>query len=362
MTLFTTEIRETQSGVFLERLPVVSGQWERGNPTGTKTHVYRLGDHDGLTRDDRRDLFQTRTRMLTVCYDGRPICHRPMRNLHFDDPTQTLTVTHEDIRARGAKRKLWGTGSMTQQSVFDWRGYSLRGVVRQVLYYGFVHPYSAAWPLNVDVGGAETGSSPWAQFFAYDGQTVDSILSMVEDMGPDIELEPEFRNGVAWWAARVGTPYLTGPAFELPIRSVGKPGDGALTSLSQDRNGEEQATGVFTVGRGSEQDQRIGQFGLPASYQVSADFEIPYKEIDDQATLNALAQQWALAHAEPRIQVSAKVTTQDIDPSMLRIGSMLGIMVDPKHAWLDPGVKQHRVIGYAGTTESDDFDLVFEEG
>lgn len=360
MTLFTTEIRETQSGIFLERLTPESGSWERGNPTGTKTHVYRLDGDGGLTFDDYHDLFQTRTRMLTVCYDGRPICHRPIQNLAFDDKTSQLTVTHEDIRARAAKRYLWGVSHMLPTSVMDFRGYSVRGVARQVLYYGLVHPYSAAWPLNVDVGGAETGSSPWAQFFSYDGQTVDSILSMIEDMGPDIELEPEFRNGVAWWAARIGTPYLTGPAFELPIRSAGPEGRGALTSISEARDGTEQATGVFTVGRGSEQDQRIGQFGLPTSFEVSSDFVIPYREIDDQAQLNTLAQEWAVSHSGPRVQIAATATTQDVDPSTLRVGSMMTMLVDPKHLWLQTGTK--RVIGYNGTTESDEFSLVFEEG
>lgn len=359
---FTTQIRETQSGIFLEQLKVESGEWERGNPTGTKKHVYKLGDHDGLTRADRHELFQTRTRMLTVCLDGRPICHRPIRNLDWNNDTQTLTVTHEDIRARIAKRYLWGTGSMLPTSMFDWRGYSLRGVARQVLYYATVHPYSAAWPLNVDVGGAELGSSPWAQFFSYDGQTADSIISDIEDMGPDIELEPEFRSGVAWWAARIGTPYLTGPAFELPLASSGGPGEGSLLKVTESRNGEEQATGAFTVGRGSEQDQRIGQFGLPTSFQVSSDFVIPYREIDDQAQLDALAEAWVTAHAGPRVQWSADVTTQDIDPSVLRVGSALTALVDQKNPWLSPGRVARRVIGYSGTTESDQYSLVLEEG
>lgn len=360
MTLFSTEIRETQSGKFLERLPVESGQWERGNPTGTKQHTYKLDGDGGLTRSDYRDLFQPRTRMLTVCYDGRPICHRPIVGLPFDDKTMTLTVTHEDIRARGVKRNLWGTGSILPTSEFDWRGYSLRGVARQVLYYGFVHPYSAAWPLNVDVGGAETGSTPWARFFAYDRQSVDSILGIIEDSGPDIELEPEFRNGIAWWVARIGTPYLSGPAFELPIRSVGPAGSGALTSVKSNDDGSEQGTGAVTVGRGSEQDQRFGQYGLPTSFEVSADTTVPYSEIDDQAQLNALARQWAEAHAEPRVQLEGAVTTQDVDPSLLRIGSMMQVLVDPKHPWLTSGAR--RVLGYSGTTESDDFSLVYEEG
>lgn len=360
--VFSTEIRETQSGALLERLTPVSGEWERGNPTGTKQHVFALGDHDGLSRSDRRDLFQTRTRMITVCSDGQPICHRPMQNLSYDVTTGKLTVTHVDLRALTAKRFLWGVGHLTPQSVFDWRGYSTRGVARQVLYYALVHPYSAAWPLNVDVGGAELGSSPWAQFFAYDGQTADSILQTVEDIGPDVELEPELRGGVAWWAARIGTPFLTGPDFELPVRSAGQPGDGSLLGAVIDMDGTEQATGVFTVGRGSEQDQRIGQAALPETVQVSADYIIPYREIDDQAHLNALAQAWVNAHAGPRVQWSADVLTSDVNPAQLRVGSILHALVDQNDPWIAPGRYPRRVIGYSGTTESDQFSLVLEEG
>lgn len=357
--VFSTEIRETQSGVFLERLTPVSGEWERGNPTGSKSHVFALGDHDGLTRADRRDLFQTRTRMLTVCWDGQPICHRPMQNLGYDVTTGKLTVTHTDARALTAKRFLWGVGHMTPQSVYDWRGYSARGVARQVLYYALVYPYSPAWPLNVDVGGAELGSSPWARFFAYDGQTANDILEMVEDIGPDIELEPEFRSGVAWWRARIGSPFLTGPEFELPLRTAGA---GSLLDAVVHADGTEQATGVFTVGRGSEQDQRVGSDALPSSVEVSADFIVPYRDVDDQAHLNALATAWVGSHSGPRVQWSADVLTSDVNPAQLRVGSNLRALIDQADPWLSPGVFDRRVIGYSGTTESDQFSLVLEEG
>ncbi|MEI3845205.1 MULTISPECIES: hypothetical protein [unclassified Microbacterium] len=361
---FSTEVRTTQGGVFLERLTPESGEWERGNPTGEKTHVFRLGDHDGLSRADRRELFQPRTRMITVCWNGQPICHRPIRNLSFDITTEKLTVTHEDIRARILRRYLWGVGHMTPQSVFDWRGYSTRGVARQVLYYALVHPYSAAWPLNVDVGGAELGSSPWAQYFAYDGQTAGDILSDIEDIGPDIELEPEFRNGAAWWAARIGTPHLTGPAYELPLRAAptsgAAPAPGSLVGAQVVHDGSEMATGAFAVGRGSEQDQRIGQAALPETVPVSADYIVPYREIDDQAHLDALALAWVQSHAGPRVQWSTDVLTQDIPPSELRIGSILTALIDQTSPWLDPGIVRRRVIGYSGTTESAQYSLVLE--
>ncbi|WP_067198937.1 hypothetical protein [Microbacterium sp. XT11] len=361
---WSTRIFDTQTGAPIEIITPRSGTWSRGDRMPNRT-VLNLGD-DGLTRAQRKDLFQPRVRSVAVCWDDTPVYFGRITNVDYEKNTQELTLTHQDFRTLAAKRHLWGVSSYNPAFTMDFRGYSMRGVVRQILYYAFVHPYSPAWPINVDVGGAELGSSPWALYFGYDLQTADEILQDIEDdlNGPDIELEPVYRSGVAWLEARIGTPFLTGPTFELPLTASATPGvddGGSLLNVKVQADGTEQATGVFTLGRGSEEDMRWGEASLPSSYPVSSDYVVPYKDVDDTARLNTLAQSWVQSHAGPRVQWSADVLTRDVSPAQLRVGSMLRILTDGD-PWIDDGVISRRVIGYKGTTESDQFTLILEEG
>lgn len=363
---WSTRIYDLQAGTLIDTVNMRSCSWSRGDRMPNRA-VIDLGD-DGLNRAQRRDMFRPRVRMVAVCWDGVPVYFGRITNVDYDKNSQQIILTHQDIRTLATKRHLWGVSSYSPTLSMDFRGYSMRGVVRQVLYYAFVHPYSSAWPINVDVGGGETGSSPWAQFFGYDLQTADEILQDIEDdlNGPDIELEPEFRNGVAWWAARVGTPYLTGPTFELPLTASASPSadgedGGSLLNVKEQSDGTEQATGVFTLGRGSEEDMRWGEASLSAAYPVSSDYVVPYKDVDDPARLASLAQSWVLAHANPRVQWSADVLTKDISPAELRVGSTLRVLTDGD-PWIPDGTFTRRVIGYKGDTGSYQFTLILEEG
>lgn len=341
------EIRDTQTGAFVDFVYPSAGSWVRGS-VDVREFTFKL-DGDGLTRTLRRSLFKTWERAIVVRWNDVPVYAGLIVGRPYSPATRVLRVKHADARILLSKRKLFGVGSYNPSVPFDWTGYSTRGVVRQLFYYGLFHPYSAAWPISGDIEGAETGSSPWAKYWPYDMQENETILSQVEgrDDGPDTDLSIEYRSGRLYWVPRIGTPFLSGPAFECRLE-----GDSILTSVEVLEDALEQATGIFTVGRGSEVDMRVGSAALPPSVGVSRDYSVSFKDVDDQAALNSLASGRLAAATNPRVEWRASGHTSVIAPDMVRVGSILSIWVEDD-PWLDDGWNRQRVLSFSGSVGSD---------
>lgn len=350
---YSYAIHDAQTGTLLDLVEPSGGDWIHGS-VEEKTFTFNLRG-DGRTRAQRRDLFRTWERAIVVRWNDIPvyaglICGRPYR-----PASGVLVVKHIDARSLLARRMLFGIGSYASDGVFDFRGYTTRGVVRQLLYYGLLYPYSAAWPIHAEVGGAETGSSPWAQFYHYDFQNVESILSTAETQvdGPDVDLAVEYRTGnVLWWVARIGTPFLSGTGFETRLQ-----GNSILSNVDVDDSGLRQATGIFTTGRGFEQDMRVGQAALPVSSGVSRDYVVPFKDVDDVSRLNSLASGQLSSVSSPRVEWKFNGRTSDFSPSEVQVGSIIRVFSEDDE-WVDDGWSSHRVLTFAGSVGSET--LTFE--
>lgn len=350
---YSYAIHDVQSGAFLDFVSPAAGDWVRGS-VEEKSFTFNLRG-DGRTRDQRRDLFKTWERAIVVRWNDVPVYAGLITGRPYRPAPGVLVVKHVDARALLARRMLFGVGSYSPSGVFDFRGYSTRGVVRQLLYYGLIHPYSAAWPIHAEVGGAELGSSPWAQFFHYDFQNVESILSTAEtqDGGPDVDLGVEYRNGnVLWWTGRIGTPFLSGAGFETRLQ-----GDSILSSVDVGESGLRQATGIFTTGRGFEQDMRVGSAALPVSSGVSRDYVVPFKDVDDIGRLNSLASGQLGGVSSPRVEWKFTGRTADFSPSQVQVGSIVRVFSEDDE-WIDDGWSSHRILTFAGSVGSDG--LAFE--
>lgn len=345
--MWSYAIHDTQTGVRVDWVEPMAGGWTRG-AVELKTFTFKLRG-DGRTRAQRRDLFKTWERTIVVLWDDVPvyaglIVGRPRR-----PAAGILTVKHIDARVLLSKRFLFGVSSYVPTQVFNFTGYSARGVARQVLYYGLLHPYSSAWPIHAEVGGAELGSSPWAKYHPYDFQSPESILQTIEaaDSGPDIELMPEYRSGVLWWVARIGSPFLSGATFEMRMQ-----GETPMIDLDIDEDALQQATGIFTTGAGSEQDMRVGEASLPLSVGVSRDYAVPYKDVDDPILLASLAVGRLTAVTSPRAEWAFGGMVKDFPPSQLRPGVAFRVYSEDDE-WEDDGWSVHRLLQFSGTVGSD---------
>ncbi|MET0716416.1 MAG: hypothetical protein ABWY57_16035 [Mycetocola sp.] len=346
--MWSVAIHDTQSGEFLSLVQPSGGAWGRGDVT-SRQHTFPLRA-DGLTRSVRRDLFRPWDRVLvqrwtsadgtvTPVYagliDGTPT---------YDRATGLLTVSHIDLRSLTARRMLFGVGSYAPTGTTVCTNLSLRGIARRVIYLGFVYEYSSAWPVPVNLPAEEAGSVS-RTYYHYEFQTVDQILSDIEkeNGGPDVEFQPKYSSDYTLsWDVLIGTPYLTGPTFETNLASQSTP-----TGVTVAENAQKSATGIFTIGKGEEQDMRVGSFALDVSEGLSRDYAVSHKDVDNQTRLNSLAQADLGAVASPTVQWTMNVQARDVSPAALRVGSTISTF-SKDDEWIDDGLTMHRVLAFTG--------------
>lgn len=343
--MWSVAIHDTQTGnLILDYTTGVSGgSWGRGDVT-QRSHTFPLRG-DGLDRAARRYAFRKWDSTLVHLWDGVPVYAGLITDTTYDKASGVLTVSHADVRLITRKRMMFGIGAYNPAGQVVCAGLSLRGIVRRMVHIGMVLPYSEAWPLPINLPTEETGSVPTRTYYHYEFQTIDKILTDIEgeENGPDIEFQPVYdSNGRLSWDLLIGNPYLTGPTFEAHLT-----GDAQPTDVTVVENGQEQTTGVFALGKGSEQDMRVGQAALPVSAGLSKDVVVAHKDIDHGGHLFALAQGDLAATKSPTIQWTAKVRTAEVNPATLRIGSTLRTFSQDDE-WIEDGWNTHRVIGFSG--------------
>lgn len=348
--IYSTEIRDSQSGTHQLAVRPASGDWGRSRTPRMRTTVFRT-KNDGLTQAQRLELFNPWERTIAhrfnngLCYSGL------ITGWSLKESTGALAVRHIDIMSLLARRHYFGVGSYdpTDAGVLRMVNMSLRGIIARLIYLGLVHPYSAAWVMPVDVELPEAGGLS-REFFAYDFQSVEELISSLsqEVAGPDIDLQPkDAADGTLRYDARIGSPFLTGP--ELPEHWWG--GRNGLTNVELDWDAERAATGIFTLGRGDEEDMRVGSAAQPVSVGVSRDYSVSTPQIDDFGILDSRAAAELAAVSGPREQWSASVSVKDAPPDKIRLGSTTRFHVQ-NHPMLPDGPRQMRVIGYSAPLNS----------
>lgn len=356
--MYSTEIRDSQTGTHLLAVRPASGDWGRGRTPRMHTSVFRT-KNDGLTRAQRLDLFNPWTRTIAHRYNGNLVYAGLIIGWSLKESTGALSVRHIDIRSLLARRHFFGVGSYdpSPAGVLHCVNLSLRGIIARLIHLGLVYPFSAAWPMPVDVETPEAGGLS-RDYFPYDFQTVEDIITALsrETNGPDIDLQPkDAANGTLRYDARIGSPFLTGPA--LAEHWWG--GKNGLTNVELDWDAERMATGIFALGRGNEADMRVGDAAQPVSVGVSRDYTIQASTVDNVTQLNNRAAAELAAVSTPREQWSATVSVKDAPPHVVRIGSTTRFHLQD-HAMLPDGPRQMRVIGYSGTLNSRRINLELE--
>lgn len=310
------------------------------------SHVFPLAN-DGFSRDDRRDFYRPWVRTVVQCFDDRPVYAGLITGTRYNRARKLLTVNHVPIEALLWRRFLFGVGWYDPQGTIKLTNLSRRGIIRELLRIGFLEPFSPAWPMPVTLPDLEAGDQS-RTFYHYDFERVGRLLQFEsqDDTGPDWDTYPEFVGNTLRHVARIGTPFLTGPTFDVTLS-----GDSPVSNYLPEDNGDNQGTGVFNLGFGAEQDMKVGSWALPFNaYGVSRDFTITAKTIDSIPRLNDMAKARAQATSGPRRQSPFTITAdpvKGIDPADLHLGSIIRLWSqdDP---WEPDGWASYRVLGFNG--------------
>jgi len=344
-------IWDAQSGDRLAEVEASGGAWQRGSVT-QQTHSFALPAL-GLSRADAHDLFgkdRPRDRVLAHCWNGIPVYHGLILNSDYQRDTGMLDVIHNDIRELAAARWMYGIGGYNSALRFNWSGLSWRGMAARVARIIYTDPISGAWPLPVTIPAEQAGSEA-LDTWAWQFKSGEALFKSIEEMpgGPDLDFHPRITGTQFGWDFRIGSPYLTGPTYEMSLQAAESP----LTGVAVHTLGAEKITGVFGIGEGSEQDMIVGGAAASVSAGLARDTKLTVKSAH-LTVVNQRSQAYLDSRRNTYQQWSFNVKTTEvdpeggIDPAALRIGSIIRIE-SRDDLWIDDGWTEHRVLAFSGT-------------
>ena len=295
--------------------------------TGGGQHAL-VTEGSGLTGAQWRSLIYPWANTLVQCWNGTPVYAGLIVGWSLDRQSRVVTVQHKELRLLLNRRFPFRIGERRGKPHFTVRDKTLRGVITELVRVGVYKPDGGdGWNIPVALPASEAGTRG-TTLFNYDFVTVENGLAEVEDRtgGPDVHFEPRFKaDGRLEWECRIGDPRLTGSVYDYPM-NVTTP---ELFDVNSTADGTEMLTGVFAIGKGAEEDMRIGEAGL--AELVVRPPAIPYldssrsfKEIDDIGQLNDHGAAELRRYGTPIDQWEMK-TRADGRPGadLLRLGSTL---------------------------------------
>lgn len=346
---------DTRSGAKILQVHPSSSSFSRVlNGEGSGTHTFQLGERV-VPRDVWRLLSVPWARTLVISWGATAVYAGVVVDSDYDRDSMVLSLSTADIRKVFSYRFPFGATSYYEADGVTpgklvCSNLSLRSIVSRVMGAGMVGPFPI-YSLPITLPPTSEAGPHSRTFYNYNFRTVDDLLDELQstDGGPDIDFEPVWVDTLLRWTMRTGTPaqpQLTGNTFEW--NTAGE--KCGLTGIRQTVSGAKQASGVFSIGEGSEEDMRVVGFGLESAAPFPAlDVTQSFKsgELDDTALfaqskamldlLKTSTVQWemgALASGYPGVD-------------QLRLGSTLRVNFkdDP---WVDDGWSVTRLIGFSG--------------
>lgn len=338
-------ICDTISGARLLPVFPASESWRSSiGGVGSGTHAFQLRDVETrLPRATWRDISTTWQRTLVSCWDEVPQYAGLIKARRYDVPSGVLTISTVELRAIFDRRMPFRLYEYAPLGYSEVVGKSLRGVVRQIVEWGAHNtPVGSNWWLPVVLPPDEAGSES-RRWQHYRFESIEKLLRQIEtaDGGPQIHFRPRWSStGTLEWELRIGTPTLSGPAFEWDATAS----ESGLSGLAVTDDGANQSTGIWALGAGSEADRLIG-YG-PSAGAPNMDFTRPFTSITDLAQLNQLAQGVVAATLGPSTVIDIGVTAPQVLPGMIP-GSVLSVRVMGDE-FLNDGTLSGRVVGMSG--------------
>jgi len=343
-------ICDTISGARLLEVKPRSSRWRTSiSGVGSGRHSFTLRDRATVISGSVwRDIATPWARTVVVCWDDVPQYAGLIRGNSYDQGSGVLTLETVELRAVFEMRMPFGVPDYDPNGVRSVTGKSLRGIARQVIRWGTFNtsPFDD-WYLPVILPGDESGSES-RSWQMYNFETVEQMLRQVQDTknGPDIHLQPRWGTGGALeWAARIGTPRLTGTTFEWDTTAERS----GLSGLTVGADASKQLTGVFALGAGSEADMKVGQSpfeGVPGTHIPNLDKTRSFKTIPEKGQLDKRALAELEAFREPSQMVEFGVGASGVLPALLP-GSVLRAWVEDDE-WIPDGWISGYTVGISG--------------
>lgn len=220
-------------------------------------------------------------------------------------------------------------------------GRSLRGQLLQLFVTAITGPRRSL-PLHF-TSFDEAGSAPDLVANPYEVLTIQDLVDRVVNSngGPDWDWRPEWSfESELQFDVRVGTPTLAGPLLEFNVTAA-KPGQMSFTART---DGAKRASKVWSVGKGSEADMRIGRADV-AGTSPALERVRPFKDEADVDVLNGLALAEAQAFRFDTVQPTLTVPIEAAMEQGFELGSPVRLLFEG-HWWWPDEPQNYQLIGY----------------
>lgn len=291
-------IHNTISGARLLDVQPSDGSWRRvlgGGGSGQHALQLRAAGEE-LSPDVVLQLGEPNAASFAVAWNGSCLYAGTVIDDDYAESTGAYTISHnEGIRDLLRNRSTFGVGGGYADGDLVVSNKSASGVVRAILERGAGGMWGPTWDLPIDLpaDGAGSISFTWRR---WDFHTIDDLLVQVEKLGYEIDFRPYFTAGGALRYQTVVASKITAGTFEFNIKAERSP----VTNLHVKRNGSKQLSGVFVLGKGSEDKMLRGEAGFMDGPVIPVRDAIrSMKDVGDADRVNEMAAADLAANRKP---------------------------------------------------------------
>ncbi|MBB2956963.1 hypothetical protein [Pseudoclavibacter helvolus] len=298
------DIVSTLTGELIQTVHPSSWNWRTVlNGVGDGSHSFHL--RDAKTKLDPatwQNLLGKVNRTVVTSYsiDGGPKIAKYagiLINERWSRTTGVSAVTSKEFRYLADLRYFMMTNNYEVSPHVYEAGYSKGGLLTRLWQILFRRPELEGSPnaFNLPIRlPPATGGTEVADYKKWTLTTGEEATAALQDSfnGPDIYIEPmwDTETGNFYWQAKWGNPEFPELPFDVQVSARQHP----LHELSFTEDGSKVVTGIFGVGKGSDEDMRLG-FGIYDPTWPSRD-GMPvidatesFKNESDPAKLNSLS-------------------------------------------------------------------------
>lgn len=349
------DVVDTLTGVRQSTVFPSDGSFKRVlNDMGSGSHTFPNA-MPLATRASLRSLYQlwARTIVVSIFLDAFGLQKKALYGgviqcRAFDFSTGQLEVRHADIRSILSRRFTFGTNGYsgdTTDNKIELLNRTLSSIAPWIVTAGTTLGYSSNYLLPIDISEDTSTGAESRTYYDYNFTSIDSALTEIHDVGPDIDFEPTWTEaGLFRWQMRVGTqaaPQLTGARFDFMLTAP-EPG---IFDVKVTEDGTKMSTASFAAGTGSEIDMKVATSRV-SSTLPALERMVSYKGADQGlAVLQAHANADQATHTLPTEQWEYSMFLSK-RPAAVALGALHYIGVWD-HGWQSDGWRRTRVIGFS---------------
>lgn len=299
--MWSFSIHDTIAGTKLLDVQPSDGSWRRvlgGGGSGHHTIPLRAAG-DEIPQAIAWKLSEPNQASIAVRWDAKCLYAGTIISSAYARGNGMLTVSHnEGIRELLRNRTTFGVGGGYVDGDLIVTNRSAAGVVRAILIRGAGGAWGGTWDLPIDLPADSAGSISFT-WRRWDFHIIDDLLGQVEALGYEIDFRPYLTASGALRYETIVATKITASPLEFYATAEETP----VSGLQLTRDGSKQLSGVFVLGKGSEDKMLRGEAGFMSGPTIPVrDAVRSRKDVNSSTRLTEMASADLAAQRYPTVQ------------------------------------------------------------